>query len=91
MPLEIMAILLPRATTPLVIPALLTALFPVPFALLPRFLYQAKIIHYKKSPGRPELHAVPQNITETGEKIEGGIKWQQNGPRSMLRNVLRSS
>lgn len=86
--LKLTALLRPTSATPLTITSLLFALSCAPFTLflaLPRILYEAWILHYRKRLDvflRPEpLPALPEWYSQnqaTG-RLGGGIKWLGEG------------
>ena len=88
--LKLTALLRPTHATPLTVSSLLHALARAPFALLatlPRILYVAWILHYKKRLDvflRPEPLSTGKNTTSNvtpplNETIPGGVKWQEEG------------
>ena len=87
--LKLTALLRPTHATPLTVLSLLSALARAPFALLatlPRILYVAWILHYKKRLDvflRPEpfptREGVITNRTPSNAKIPGGVKWLEEG------------
>jgi len=88
--LKLTALLRPTHATPLTTFSLLGALARVPFALLatlPRILYVAWILHYKKRLDvflRPEPLSTRKNMISnatppSNETIPGGVKWQEEG------------
>ncbi|EGO02915.1 hypothetical protein SERLA73DRAFT_47414 [Serpula lacrymans var. lacrymans S7.3] len=85
-PLKLTALLRPTSSSPLTTPNLLRTLCSMPFTLLlsmPRILYQAYILHYRKRLDvfiRPEPYPVNRtSVSGDDIPLEGGMKWQDEG------------
>jgi hypothetical protein len=91
-PLKLTATIRPTSAVPFTTSSLLSALLKAPPALLlsmPRIIYQAWILHYRKGLdvyARPEPYFVASSTTgdeaeaRISAVVEGGIGWQPEGP-----------
>lgn len=88
--LKLTALLRPTHATPLTVLSLLSALARAPFTLLatlPRILYVAWILHYKKrldvflrpEPFPPRENMISNSTPPSNAKLPGGVKWQEEG------------